>query len=412
MTRDLFSDSADTQLDAYAPLAQRLRPHTLEEFVGQQGVVGPESALRRAIASDRVPSMIFFGPPGSGKTTLARIVATTTEAHFEELSAVQVGVGDVRRVLGEAHDRLGGNGRRTILFLDEIHRFNKGQQDALLPAVESGLLTLIGATTENPYFEVNSALLSRCQLFELQSLAAEDIAAIVHRGEAALGVELTGELRDQIVQAAGGDARNGLNVLEAAAANAGTNAITADHIRDAARKQPLVYDKGGDRHYDTTSAFIKSMRGSDPDAALYYMAVMISAGEDPKFIARRMIVFASEDVGNADPQALQVAVAAARAVEFVGLPECRINLAQSAVYLARAPKSNAAYVGIDAAMAEVRDHGSQPPPAHLRDASYKGAQKLGRGVGYKYPHDFPGGVVDQQPLPDTLAGRRFVPDGE
>ncbi len=412
MTRDLFSDSADTQLESVAPLAQRLRPHTLDEFVGQAGVVGPDSALRRAIASDRVPSMIFYGPPGSGKTTLARIVAATTQAYFEELSAVQVGVGDVRRVLGEAHDRLGGNGRRTILFLDEIHRFNKSQQDALLPAVESGLVTLIGATTENPYFEVNSALLSRCQLFELLPLDAADIEAIVRRGEAALGAELTDELREQVVHAAGGDARNALNVLDAAFATAGSGPITADHVRDAARKHPLVYDKGGDRHYDTTSAFIKSMRGSDADAALYYMAVMITAGEDPKFIARRMIVFASEDVGNADPQALQVAVAAARAVEFVGLPECRINLAQAAVYLARAPKSNAAYVGIDAAMAEVRDHGSQPPPAHLRDASYRGAQKLGRGVGYKYPHDFPGGVTDQQHLPDTLVGRRFVPEGE
>src|SRR6185437_513785 len=352
---------------------------------------GENSALRRAIAADRVPSMIFYGPPGSGKTTLARIVASTTQAHFEELSAVQVGVGDVRRVLGEARDRLGGNGRRTILFLDEIHRFNKGQQDARLPAVAAGLLTVIGATTENPYFEVNSALLSRCQLFELMPLAAPDLEAIVRRGEATLRVELEPDLRDEVVRAAGGP-------------------VTEDHVRDAARKQPLLYDKGGDRHYDTTSAFIKSMRGSDADAALYYMATMIAAGEDPKFIARRMIVFASEDVGNADPQALQVAVAAARAVEFVGLPECRINLAQAAVYLARAPKSNAAYVGIDAAMAEVRDHGAQPPPAHLRDASYRGAQKLGRGVGYKYPHDFPGGVADQQHLPDALAGRKFVPE--
>ena len=410
MSRDLFSDSADAQLESVAPLAQRLRPHTLDEFVGQADIVGPDSALRRAIAADRVPSMIFYGPPGSGKTTLARIVASTTQAHFEELSAVQVGVGDVRRVLGEARDRLGGNGRRTILFLDEIHRFNKGQQDALLPAVESGLLTLIGATTENPYFEVNSALLSRCQLFELMPLAAPDLEAIVRRGEATLRVELEPDLRDEVVRAAGGDARSALNILDAAVASAAGGPVTEDHVRDAARKQPLLYDKGGDRHYDTTSAFIKSMRGSDADAALYYMATMITAGEDPKFIARRMIVFASEDVGNADPQALQVAVAAARAVEFVGLPECRINLAQAAVYLARAPKSNAAYVGIDAAMAEVRDHGAQPPPAHLRDASYRGAQKLGRGVGYKYPHDFPGGVVDQQHLPDTLSGRKFVPE--
>jgi putative ATPase len=412
MSRDLFSDSAESQLESFAPLAQRLRPHTLDDFVGQADVVGPGSALRRAIAADRVPSMIFYGPPGSGKTTLARIVATTTQAHFEELSAVQVGVGDVRRVLGEARDRLGGNGRRTILFLDEIHRFNKGQQDALLPAVESGLLTLIGATTENPYFEVNSALLSRCQLFELMPLGATDLEAIVRRGEAALRVELEPGLREEVVRAAGGDARNALNILDAAVASAGGGQVTADHIRDAARKQPLMYDKGGDRHYDTTSAFIKSMRGSDADAALYYLATMITAGEDPKFIARRMIVFASEDVGNADPQALQVAVAAARAVEFVGLPECRINLSQAAIYLARAPKSNAAYVGIDAAMAEVRDHGAQPPPAALRDASYRGAQKLGRGVGYKYPHDFPGGVVEQQHLPDTLVGRKFMPEDD
>jgi putative ATPase len=412
MPRDLFSDSADVRLESVAPLAQRLRPHTLDEFVGQADVVGADSALRRAIASDRVPSMIFFGPPGSGKTTLARIVATTTQAHFEELSAVQVGVGDVRRVLAEAHDRLGGNGRRTILFLDEIHRFNKGQQDALLPAVESGLVTLIGATTENPYFEVNSALLSRCQLFELGPLESADLEAIVRRGEAALEVSLTDDLREQIVEAAGGDARNVLNVLDAAAATAAGGPITVEHVRDAARKQPLVYDKNGDRHYDTISAFIKSMRGSDPDAALYYMAVMITAGEDPKFIARRMIVFASEDVGNADPQALQLAVAAARAVEFVGLPECRINLSQAVVYLARAPKSNAAYVAIDAAMAEVRDHGSQPPPAHLRDSSYKGARQLGRGVGYRYPHDFPGGQVAQQHLPDSLVGRRYLPDDD
>ena len=291
--------------------------------------MGPDSALRRAIAADRVGSMIFYGPPGTGKTTLARIVAHTTQAHFEELSAVQVGIGDVRRVIAEATDRLGASGQKTILFLDEIHRFNKAQQDALLPAVESGLITLIGATTENPYFEVNSALLSRCALFELVPLGADGVTEILRRGEGVLGVELADDLRGQIAKAAGGDARNALNILDAAVAAAAGGTVTEQHVIDAARKRPLLYDKGGDHHYDVTSAFIKSMRGSDADAAIYYLAVMISGGEDPKFIARRMIVFASEDIGNADPQAIQVAVAAARAVEFVGLPEARINLSQA-----------------------------------------------------------------------------------
>ena len=259
---------------------------------------------------------------------------------------MQVGVADVRRVLGEARDRLGANGQRTILFLDEIHRFNKGQQDALLPAVESGLVTLIGATTENPYFEVNSALLSRCQLFQLEPLTEEDMAAIIRRGEAALGVELAEDAREAAVHSAGGDARNALNILEAAVGAAGDGPVTPEHVRDAARKRPLLYDKGGDQHYDVISAFIKSMRGSDTDASIYYLAVMLEGGEDPRFVARRMVVFASEDVGNADPRALEVAVAAARAVEFVGMPECRINLSQAAAYLARAPKSNASYVAI------------------------------------------------------------------
>ena len=386
-----------------------MRPHELDEFEGQADIVGEGSALRHAIAEDRVVSMIFFGPPGTGKTTLARIVAHATRAWFEELSAVQVGISEVRRVLSEAEQRLGQSGQKTILFLDEIHRFNKAQQDALLPAVESGLITLIGATTENPYFEVNSALLSRCQLFELNPLSREELTRIARRGEAALGLTLTDEVRDAMVASGGGDARNTLNILEAAAAASGGE-VTVEHIRDAARKRPLLYDKSGDHHYDVTSAFIKSMRGSDADAAIYYLAVMIAGGEDPKFIARRMIVFASEDVGNADPRALEVAVAAARAVEFVGLPEARINLSQAAAYLSRAPKSNASYRAISKALADVKEMGALRPPKPIRDASYKGARELGHGVGYRYPHDYPGGVVEQQYLPDELAGTRYYED--
>ena len=370
-------------------------------------MVGPDSGLRRAIAADRVPSMIFFGPPGSGKTTLARIVAHSTRADFVELSAVQTGVADVRRVLAQANERLGASGQRSILFLDEIHRFNKGQQDALLPAVESGLVTLIGATTENPYFEVNSALLSRCQLYQLDAIDREALGRIVERGAAELGVSLADGVRETIVSAAGGDGRNALNIIEAAAAIATDGVVSAADVADAARKAPLLYDKGGDRHYDTISAFIKSMRGSDADASVYYLAVMIAGGEDPKFLARRMIVFASEDVGNADPRALEVAVATARAVEFVGLPECRINLSQCAAYLARAPKSNEAYKAISAALDDVRERGALRPPPHLRDGSYPGAKALGHGVGYRYPPSDPAAAADQQYMPDELVNRRY-----
>jgi len=409
---DLFSDAASERAGASAPLAQRLRPRSLDEFVGQEHVLGEHSALRLAIAADRVRSSIFYGPPGTGKTTLARIVATTTGAEFEELSAVSATVKDVREVLARARERLGGSGRRTILFLDEIHRFNKAQQDALLPAVEEGLVTLIGATTENPYFEVNSALLSRTQVYELESLPPEALREVVRRGAEELDIDLSPELEELIARRAGGDARSALNILELAADTAGAQggAVTEEHVEDAARKRPVVYDKNADAHYDFTSAFIKSMRGGDPDAAVYYLAAMLEGGEDARFIARRMIVLASEDIGNADPRALLVAVAAAQAVEHVGLPEARLNLAQAAIYLARAPKSNASYTAINKATDDVREHGNVKPPKSLRDGNFYGRQ-LGNGKGYLYPHNDPRGFeVDY--LPDDLKGRTYyTPSG-
>jgi len=405
---DLFADAAQERMQELAPLALRLRPRTLEEFVGQKQVLGEKSALRLAIGEDRVRSSILYGPPGTGKTTLARIVAETTGAAFEELSAVSATVADVRGVLARARDRLGGSGQRTILFLDEIHRFNKSQQDALLPAVEEGLITLIGATTENPYFEVNSALLSRSQIYELGPLSEAELRVIVARGAEALEAEVPAEVAELVARRAGGDARNALNILELAEQTARAEGIplAAAHVEDAARKRPLVYDKGGDAHYDFVSAFIKSMRASDPDAAVYYLAAMLEGGEDARFIARRMVVLASEDIGNADPRALLVAVAAAQAVEHVGLPEVRLNLAQAAIYLARAPKSNASYVAIKEAAADVREHGQIRPPDALRDAHYQGAKKLGRGQGYVYPHDDPRGFETDN-LPDQLKGRRY-----
>jgi putative ATPase len=405
---DLFSEAANRRLGASAPLAQRLRPVSLDDFVGQEHVVGKGRALRLAIENDRVPSMILFGPPGSGKTTLARIVAQTTGADFEELSAVSATVTNVREVLKRARERLGASGRRTILFLDEIHRFNKAQQDALLPGVEEGLVTLIGATTENPYFEVNSALLSRAQIYELQPHSAETLRGVVQRGAAALETDVSPEVEELIAVRAGGDARNALNILELSVETARAEGVPLEerHVDDAARKRPLAYDKGGDKHYDFISAWIKSTRASDVQASLYYLAAMLEGGEDARFIVRRMIVLASEDIGNADPQALLVAVAAAQAVEHVGLPEARLNLAQAAVYLARAPKSNASYVAIGKATEAVREHGALTPPAALRSAAYPGAKKLGRGAGYIYPHDDPAGF-EVDCLPDELKGTVF-----
>jgi putative ATPase len=405
---DLFSDAARQRVSTVAPLALRVRPTSLDEFVGQEHVLGEGSALRLAIAQDRVGSMILYGPPGSGKTTLARIVAATTGAAFEELSAVSASVRDVREVLARARERLGANAQRTILFLDEIHRFNKAQQDALLPAVEEGLVTLIGATTENPYFEVNSALLSRAQIYTLEPLTVDELLRVVERGAAELSVDVPADVAEAIARLAGGDARNALNILELASQTAAAEGVALEvrHAEEASTKRPLLYDKGGDQHYDFISAFIKSMRGSDPDASVYYLAAMLEGGEDPRYIARRMIVLASEDIGNADPRALLVAVAAAHAVEHVGLPEARLNLSQAAIYLARAPKSNASYVALKEATQDVREHGNLRPPKALRDTHYPGARKFGHGEGYIYPHsDETGFDVDY--LPDELKGRVY-----
>jgi putative ATPase len=406
---DLFSEAARDRLAEGAPLAVRLRPKTLEELVGQQHVLGEGSALRLAIEQDRPPSMILFGPPGTGKTTIARIVAERTGAVFEELSAVSARVDDVRAVIARARDRLGGNSRRTILFIDEIHRFNKAQQDSVLHAVEDGLVTLIGATTENPYFEVNSALLSRCTVIELQALSDEELAVVLRRGASELGAEISDELIALVASRAGGDARAGLQILELVAETARAEGlpVSEEHVLDAARKRPLMYDRKGDQHYDFASAFIKSMRGGDADATVYYLAAMLEAGEDARFIARRMVILASEDVGNADPQALVVAVAAAQALEHVGLPEAQLNLAQAAIYLALAPKSNASAVAIWDARRDVREHGNARPPLMLRSTGHKGAAKArGHGEGYRYPHEDPEGF-EVSYLPEELQGRKY-----
>ncbi len=398
---------------ADAPLAVRMRPRSLDEMVGQEHVVGPGSALRAAIESGRPHSAILYGPPGAGKTTLARIAAAGAHGAFEEESAVNAGKAEIRAVIERARERRRANGRPTILFLDEIHRFNKAQQDALLPAVEDGTLTLIGATTENPFFEVNSALISRAQVYELKPLEPGQVEVVLRRALAdpergvASPPPVTDAALAMLAERSGGDARVALSALERAVERAGGGEVDVAAIEDALQRKALDYDRQGDRHYDFISAWIKSTRGSDVDASLYYLAVMLEGGEDPRFIARRMVILASEDIGNADPQALLVADAAARAVDRVGLPECALNLAQATVHLALAPKSNASYKALSAARAEVRANGAKTPPDYLRDAHYPGAAELGRGSGYRYAHDEPGGVADQQHLPDELAGHRF-----
>jgi len=401
------------------PLAARMRPRTLEEFVGQEHIVGPGSLLRRAIERDELSSAIFWGPAGCGKSTLAFIIAETTSAHFETFSAVTSGVADVRRAIKGATERRRIRGQRTILFVDEIHRFNKAQQDAFLPHVEDGTIILIGATTENPYFEVNSPLISRSRIFRFEPLTAGQVRELVERalndaerGLGSLNPAVDEDALAHIVDVSNGDARCALNAIELAVMTTSPGADGRRHVtlhiaEDAIQQRVLSYDKDGDEHYDTISAFIKSMRGSDPDAAVYWLARMLAAGEDPKFIARRIIIQAAEDVGNADPMALVVATAAAQAVQFVGMPEAQIPLAQAAIYLACAPKSNASYKAISRAMKDISERRPAPVPMHLRDSSYPGAAKLGHGKGYKYPHDAPGGYVAQEYLPEGTKSQPY-----
>ena len=413
---DLFEYSLQKRGTQHAPLAARMRPTTLEEFVGQEQIVGKDKLLYRAIKGDRLGSLIFYGPPGTGKTTLAKIIANTTKSEFVQINATTAGIKDIKDTVTAAKERLGMFGKKTILFIDEIHRFNKTQQDTLLPHVEDGTLVLIGATTENPYFEVNRALVSRSVIFSLEPLRQKDIASLLRRAladeEKGLGsyhAKMDEDALDFLSNTANGDARAALNALELAVLTTdldddGMIHITLSVAEDCIQRRALQYDKGGDNHYDTISAFIKSMRGSDPDAALYYLAKMIYAGEDPKFIARRVVICAAEDVGNADPHALQVAVSAMQAVNFIGMPEGRIPLAQAVTYVSCAPKSNAAYLGIDKALADVRNVQIKGVPPHLRDGHYSGSHDLGNAIGYKYAHDYPNHYVEQQYLPDELVG--------
>lgn len=404
-----------------APLAFRMRPRTLDEFVGQRHLLGDGGPIRRLIDSGHITSMIFYGPPGTGKTALAELISTHTQAVFQRLNAVTAGVSDLRKVIEQARQRQ-ALGKPTVLFIDEIHRFNKAQQDALLPAVEQGIIVLIGATTENPYFSVNSPLISRSRVFQFEPLSEDDLITLLRRalsdndrGLGKLNLKVEDDVLRYIARMAGGDARAALNALELVSLHVaqeptgdnGTKELTLSIAQQALQRPVLHYDADGDNHYDMISAFIKSMRGSDPDATVYWLARMLDSGEDPRFIARRIVIHASEDVGLADPQALVVAVAAAQAVELVGLPEARLNLAQAALYVALAPKSNRVYKAINAATRQVKQGGTLPVPLHLRDRSYPGARHLGHGEGYLYPHDFPGHYVVQNYLPDGLVGTRF-----
>lgn len=415
---DLFDYMREQKSDKESPLASRLRPTTLEEVVGQQHIIGKDKLLYRAIKADKLGSLIFYGPPGTGKTTLAKVIANTTSAEFKQINATIAGKKDMEEVVQQAKNNMGMYGKKTILFVDEIHRFNKGQQDYLLPFVEDGTLILIGATTENPYFEVNGALISRSSVFELKSLDKEDIKTLLKRavydnekGMGSYRAEITEEALEFLADISGGDARNALNAIELGILTTersedGKIHITIDVAQECIQKRVVRYDKTGDNHYDTISAFIKSLRGSDPDAAVYYLAKMLYAGEDIKFIARRMMISASEDVGNADPNALTVAVSASQAVERIGMPEAQIILAQAATYIASAPKSNASYLSLEAAMNSVKSQ-KTTVPTHLQDAHYKGSAKLGHGVGYKYAHDYPEHYVKQQYLPDEIKDVKF-----
>lgn len=416
---DLFDYMRMERKKQESPLAVRMRPRTLDEVVGQSHIIGKDRLLYRAIQADKISSLIFYGPPGTGKTTLAKVIANTTSAQFVQMNATTSGKKDMEQAVSQAKDMLGMYGKRTILFIDEIHRFNKAQQDYLLPYVEDGTIVLIGATTENPYFEVNSALLSRSKIFHLEPLSGKDIAGLIRiavtddeRGMGAYGAEITEEAVSFIAEMAGGDARAALNAVELGVMTTepgedGKIVIDLSVAQECIQRKALNYDKNGDNHYDVISAFIKSMRGTDPDAAVFYLARMLDAGEDPKFIARRIMICASEDVGNADPQALQVAVAASLAVERVGLPEGRIILSQAASYVASAPKSNACIMAIDKAQEMVKRADTGQVPPYLRDAHYGGARDLGHGIGYRYAHDYPEHYVKQQYLPDAIRDERF-----